>query len=113
ALDDRFARFDVAGDDIDHALGETGFVAKLGELEGAHRRFRGAFENERVAGGERGPQLPYRHREWKIPRDDLPADADRLAHRHQERAPRLLHAFHRLGLEVVTRRHVAKIFELA
>ena len=50
-----------------------------GQLERRARRVGGRLEHDRVAGGERGSDLPHRHHEGEVPGDDLPADAERLA----------------------------------
>jgi len=49
------------------------------EFRAPRREFRG-FQNAAVAGGEAGRELPRRHQEREIPRNDLAAHADRLAH---------------------------------
>ena len=38
----------------------------------------GGLEHHAIAGGERGRQLPHRHQDGEIPRDDLADDAERL-----------------------------------
>ena len=38
----------------------------------------GRLEHDRVAGGQRRGQLPDRHQDREVPRDDLPDDAERL-----------------------------------
>ncbi len=41
-------------------------------------RLLGRLEDDAVAGGERGGELPRRHEDGEVPRDDLPDDAERL-----------------------------------
>ena len=41
-------------------------------------RLLGGLEHHAIAGGERGRQLPHRHQDGEIPRDDLADDAERL-----------------------------------
>ena len=44
----------------------------------AHRRLLGRLQHDAVAGGERRRQLPRRHQQREVPRDDLADDAERL-----------------------------------
>ena len=50
----------------------------MGEVERGQRRLLGRLEDGGAAGGEDGPDLPERHDEREVPRDDLAADADGL-----------------------------------
>ena len=56
--------------------------------QGGERRDLGRLEHDRVAGRERGRDLPRRHHQRVVPRRDLADDADRLApdHRRSTRA---------------------------
>ena len=70
----------VAGDDVEHALGEqAGLVDGPRDLERRQRRLRGRLEHDRVAHRERRRDLPHREDERVVPGDDPGADADRLA----------------------------------
>src|SRR5216683_4740879 len=68
-----------AGDDVEDTLGQPGFHDQLTEAKGRQRSLLGRLEDDRVAAGERGPKLPRGHQQREIPRDDLPADSNRLA----------------------------------
>ena len=81
-----------AGDDVEHALGQD-LVRELGEAQRGQRRRLGRLEHDRVAGGERGTDLPDRHQQRVVPGRDLADDADRLAPDHR-----------RVALEVLARR---------
>ena len=70
-----------AGDDVDHAVGEASLKDELPEAQRRQRRLLGGFEHDRAAGRERGRELPRRHHQRRVPRDDLPDHADRLAQR--------------------------------
>jgi hypothetical protein len=67
------------GQDIDDAIGETGFLNKLPEAQCAERRLLGRLQDDRAAGRQCRRNLPRRHHQWEVPRDDLPDDADRFA----------------------------------
>ena len=83
-------RLAVAGEDVDHARREAG-------LDDAARPSRSAvsgvcsagFSMHGAAGRERRAELPRRHHERKVPRNDLRDDADRLAARVRVDAPAL------------------------
>ena len=77
-FDDGFADFAVAGDDIDDAFGDASFLADFGEEEGGEGGEFGGFEDDGVAHGEGGGDLPTQHEEGEVPGDDLAADADGL-----------------------------------
>ena len=49
------------------------------------RRLLGGLEHHRAAGGDRRRELPGRHEQRIVPRDDLAGDADRLAQREAHR----------------------------
>ena len=44
----------------------------------AHRRLLGGLQHNAIAGGESGSELPGRHEDREVPRDDLPDHAQRL-----------------------------------
>ena len=48
------------------------------ELEDRPRRLLGRLEDDGVAGGQRGGELPGRHQDREVPRDDLRDHAERL-----------------------------------
>ena len=75
-LADRVAR---AGDDVEDAVRDAGLGAQLRDPEQAERGGRRGLDDDRVAGGERGPQLPGRHLGRVVPRDHGRDHADRLA----------------------------------
>ena len=81
-LDQRRAGVVAAGDDVEHALGQE-LRGDLGEPERAQRRRRGRLEDDRVAGRQRGADLPDGHHHRVVPRRDLADDADRLAADHR------------------------------
>src|SRR5262245_27996045 len=79
-LDDRAAgRRAVAGDNVDHAVGEAGFLGELGHAEAGERRLLGGFHDDRVAGRQGWAPFPGHHEHWEIPGDDLTDYPDRLA----------------------------------
>ncbi len=67
------------GDHVHHARGEAGLDGHPPELERRERGELRGLEDAGVAGGEGGRELPSGHQERVVPRDDLAADADRLA----------------------------------
>ena len=76
-LDERGAGFTRAGDDVHDARRQPDVADQLGELErGERRRLRG-LQHHRVAAGERRRDLPRRHQQRKVPRDDLAGNAER------------------------------------
>ena len=68
----------VAAHDVEDAGGEE-LGGDLGEQRGAGRRRVAGLQHDRVARGERRPELPHRHHHRVVPRRDLRAHADRLA----------------------------------
>lgn len=77
-FDNGFSDFAVAGDDADDAFGDARFLADFGEEEGGEGGEFGGFEDDGVAHGEGGGDLPAQHEEGEVPRNDLAADADGL-----------------------------------
>ncbi len=85
-LDDRRARrLAHPGDDVDDAGRKAGIGEARGQREHRQRRLLGRLQHGRAAGAEGGRQLPRRHQQRVVPRDDLAGDADRLAQREAHR----------------------------
>ncbi len=70
----------VAADDVEHAAREPGPQRQLGQHQRGQRGELGRLEDDRVAGRQRGADLPRRHVERVVPRGDRGAHAERLAH---------------------------------
>ncbi len=84
-LDDRGAGGRaVAGDDVDHAVGNAGLLRQPRHPQAGERRLLGRLHHDRAAGGQGRAPLPGHHQHREVPRDDLPDDADRLAARVAE-----------------------------
>ena len=73
----RGARRSRTGDDVDDAGRELGLFDDLGEKERGQRRGLRRLEDAGVPGGESGSELPRRHEEREVPRNDLAGDAER------------------------------------
>ena len=73
----RRACFIAAGYDIDHARRQTGFGDDLGEEQGAQGRVGRGFDDNCVAGGKGGRDLPSQHQKREIPGDHLADHAER------------------------------------
>ncbi len=58
--------------------GRQEIADQLEERQDAERRLFGGLENDAVAGGDRGGELPHRHQQGEVPGDDLADDAERL-----------------------------------
>ena len=71
-------RLAVACDDVDDARRQACLAADFGEGQGRERREFGGLQDHGVTGGEGGCDLPGQHEQREIPRNDLPAHADRL-----------------------------------
>ena len=78
--------FAVARDDVDDAIGESGFLKEFAEAKRGERRLLGGLQNYGAAGGERGAEFPGGHQEREIPGNDLADDADGFAHGVGEKA---------------------------
>jgi hypothetical protein len=74
----------VAGDDIDHALGQPGLGADLGQPERGERAGLCRLEHDRVAAGQCRGQLPRRDQQREVPRDHGAHHAERLGSRAGE-----------------------------
>ena len=72
-------RFAVAGNDVDDAIGNTGFLNHFAEKQCGERSLLGGLEHDSAASGQRGTQLPGGHQQREIPRNDLANDADGFA----------------------------------
>jgi ParB family chromosome partitioning protein len=70
-----------SGDDVDHAGRDAGFLEQLAEAQRRERRLLGRLEDDGIAAGQGGAELPGGHQQREVPGDDLPDDADRLAQR--------------------------------
>src|SRR5690606_25652579 len=67
-----------AGDDVHDAGRKVNFVQNLREAERGERGCLGGLEDAGVAARKCRRKLPRRHEQWKVPRNDLRADADGL-----------------------------------
>ena len=75
-LTDRVAE---AGQHVEHAVGDAGLLGQTGDAQGGEGGFLGGFEDHRVAGGERRPQLPAGHHQREVPRHDGGDHPERFA----------------------------------
>src|ERR1700730_13461936 len=76
-IDERFARFAGASDDVDHSIRQSRFLQNLREM---HRGDAGGFrglEDAGVSAREGRRKFPRRHQERKIPWNDLTGDTER------------------------------------
>ncbi len=76
-LDERLPDRRAAGQDVDHARRQVGLGDDLGQHQRGQRRGLGRLEDDGVAAGQRGRDLPRRHQQREVPRDDLAGHADR------------------------------------
>ncbi|HEX3057468.1 MAG TPA: aldehyde dehydrogenase family protein, partial [Gaiellaceae bacterium] len=90
ALDQVAAGVAGAGDDVDDARREVGLAAHVGEEQRRERGGLGRLEYDRVAGRERGRDLPGQHQQREVPRDDLPGDAECGRRRPVAQVPQLV-----------------------
>ena len=67
------------GDRVDDAGRDVGFFARLHHLDRAQRREARGLQHARVAGRDRGRDLPTGHEEREVPRHDAAAHTERLA----------------------------------
>lgn len=65
-----------AGDDVDDAWWEAGLFDELPGHESSEWSLLGALDDDGVAAGDDGADLPCPHEEWEVPWDDLGADTD-------------------------------------
>ena len=68
-----------AGNDVDHAGGESRLERQLTQPKRGERRLLGRLEHDRAARRQRRAPFPGDHQHREIPGDDLPGDAHRLA----------------------------------
>ncbi len=88
--DERGARRAVAGDDVDDAGRQLGLAHDVAEEERGQRRRLGRLEHDGVARGERRRDLPGKHQQREVPRDDLAGDAERPRRPVRERVLELV-----------------------
>ena len=75
-IDERAAGFAGAGDDVNDAIGQFGFLENFGEMHrGDGGRLR-RLQDTGVSAGKCGRELPRRHQQRKIPGNDLAGDAE-------------------------------------
>ena len=74
----RLAGRTVASHDVDDSGGQSGFLTQLSERERGERSELCGLQHNGIAGGQSGSNLPRRHEQWKIPRDDLAHHPTRL-----------------------------------
>ena len=67
-----------AGDDVHHAFGQFRFLKNLRQPHRREAGGLGGLEHDGVAARERRRDFPRGHQQRKIPRNDLPRDAERL-----------------------------------
>ena len=67
------------GQDIHDPIGDTCFEADFTQQNGGERRDTGRFQHHGVAGSECRRDLPGRHQQRKVPRNDLGTNSIRLA----------------------------------
>ena len=65
-----------AGDDVDDTRGETSLLDEVGEHQSGQRGLLSRLQDDGVAGGESGRNLPGKHQQGEVPRDNLTADTD-------------------------------------
>ncbi len=59
------------GDDVQDTGGEASLLNKLGEHQAGKGGLLGGLEDDAVAGGQRRANLPPKHEQREVPRDDL------------------------------------------
>ena len=69
----------IAIQHIDHPRRKSGLLDQARQIEDREGRLLGRLDDDGIAAGEGGAQLPRRHGERVVPGDDLGADADGLA----------------------------------
>src|ERR1700743_1240893 len=60
----------VAGKNVDHSRREAGFKNQFANAQSGKRRLLGGFQDDGVAGSQRGCQLPGLHEQREVPRND-------------------------------------------
>ena len=76
----------LADEDVHDAVRNPGLEAQLAEPQRGERRQLGRLEDDRVATGERRPELPAGDVRREVPRDDEPDDAEWLTERGSDSA---------------------------
>src|SRR5690606_637400 len=76
-VDDRLSRRSRARDDVDDPGRQLGLLADLGEEQRGEGSRLSRLEDDGVAAGQSGRDLPREHEEREVPRDDLAHDAGR------------------------------------
>ena len=71
---ERRAGFAGTRHDVHHPARQVGLLQNLGEDQRAERRGLGGLDDDSVAGGEGGRDLPGEHEQREVPRDDLRRD---------------------------------------
>ena len=75
---ERLAGLDAeAVDDVEDAGGQQ-IADQFHQRQNAERRLLGRLQDDAIAGGDRGRELPHRHQHREVPGDDLADDAERL-----------------------------------
>ena len=77
----------VAGHDVNHAVGEAGFLGQRRHAQGRQRRLLGRLEDDGIAASEGRTPLPRLHQQREVPRNDLADDADGFVARVAEIRP--------------------------
>jgi len=89
-LDDGGAGFRRAGDDVDDAFRQFRLLKDLRQLQQAQAGGLGRLDDDGVAAGDGGRDLPRGHQQRKIPWNDLPGDAERARMPARERVRQLV-----------------------
>ncbi len=71
----------IAGDDVDHARRDAGFVNQVGQAQGGEAGLLGRLEDGGAARCQHRGNLEAGHQQREVPRHDLRAHADRLLQR--------------------------------
>ena len=71
--------FAIARDDVHHSVGNAGLQNQLAQPQASERGLFGRLDHHGASRSQRRSQLPGRHQQREVPRDDLTDHADRLA----------------------------------
>ena len=93
-------------DDVDDARRQPHFVKPVRKFQRGQRRLLGWLQNAGATRRDRGRQLPRRHQQRIIPRNDLRGHAHRLAQRETQRVRR-----HRIDVALNLRRQPAVVLK--
>ena len=74
-LNKRLAVLGVAGEDVEHASRQADFHCQLSERERGEWRVLCRLDDDGIAGGESGRDLPREHEQREVPGNDLADDA--------------------------------------